>query len=247
MKKLLILSLLSLTLLGASSLSSLSHHEKEKFLKEMKGTSSLYNSTTYKLKKGWNKLTTPISGVDVPNTFDTSKIKLVLAYDFSSKLWATYLPEKVDKDPKILFLKYLEPNVTYFVLANSDISVDIKSTIVNEACKKIMNDKDYDFMVDGVLEQKLSKDKSISIKTRYLTHYEKGIYNDTRVMFIYPNIDTKSKATYRYGPASPKVAIKYAKEYEEKKFYIYDFKVKKCYLGLFPSMKIPPYPRLEEL
>ena len=102
-------------------------------------------------------------------------------------------------------------------------------------------------MISGVGENKLSKNQSLSIKTRYLTHHEKGIYNDTRVMLIYPNINTKGKATYRYGPASPKIAMKYAKEYEEKEFYIYDYKMRKCFKGYFPSMRIPPYPTLKEI
>ena len=88
MKRIITLLTLCLTLLGASSLSL---EKKEVFLKELQNSSSsLHKTKTYMLKKGWNTLTTPKSGIIVPKTFDISTVKLVVAYDKKSKLWATF-------------------------------------------------------------------------------------------------------------------------------------------------------------
>jgi len=240
-----------MTLLGASSFSL---EQKEIFLKELENSSSLHKTKTYMLKKGWNTLTTPKSGVVVPLTFNISKVELVVAYDKKSKLWATFsnyanfiAPDM--KNEKILFLKYLEPNTTFFVLAKSNISIIIKSIKISKSCKNIMLKDKYDYMINSILDDSftISKDKSIGIKTGYYTEHEKGVYNETRVMLIYPKINTNTKAVYKYGTAFPKVTLKYVKEYEEKEFYIYDYKVQKCYMGLFPSKRIPPFPRLKEI
>jgi len=253
MKKFLTISLFCVTLFASVQTvpNSFSLHERESLLKELKGSfSSLHNSKKYDLKKGWNKLTTPKEGVDVSKTFsDTSAVQFVAAYDEASKVWAILSSEKIADDKGILLLKYLEPKITFFVLAKSDTSVQIKSIELNKSCKKMMQNDSYNYIVSSVFDNKAisSKDNSINIKTRYLTHFEKGIYNETRVMLIYPKIDLKANATYKYGPANPRVTIKYSKEYEEKEFYIFNYKMQKCYKGLFPSMKIPPYPVLEEI
>ena len=250
MKKLLTLSLFTLTLLGASSIDSFSLNEKKSLLKELNSSfSSLYNSKTYQLKKGWNALSTPISGVDVKKTFDVSTIELVVVYDSKSKSLATYPSLSLEREKEILFLKYLEPHVTFFVLAKSDTTVEIISTNINEFCKKIIDNSAYKHIISTITDKEasISEDKSISIKTRYLTHNELGIYDDTRVMLIYPKIETKTKAIYKYGPASPRIQIKYAKEYEEKNFFIYDYKKQTCNKGIFPSARIPPYPVLKEI
>ena len=249
MKRLFILSLLSMTLLGASPLSLT---EKENFLKELKGSSSkfIHKSTKYSIQKGWNTLQTPLEGIDVSKTFfDSSKVELVVAYDKKSKLWATSSYADQEDDKKILLLRYLEPHVRFFVLAKTDTSIEIKSIKINNSCKKMMQDEEYNFMINSALDENptASKDKTLSIKTRYFTHHEKGIHNETRVMLIYPKVDSKGKASFRYGPASPRVALRFAKEYEGKKFYIYDYKLQKCHEGLFPSPKIPPFPRLIEI
>jgi hypothetical protein len=36
-------------------------------------------------------------------------------------------------------------------------------------------------------------------------------------------------------------------EYEEVTFYVADYFEKKCYEGIFPSRKIPPFPVLKKL
>ena len=251
MKKILILLTLCMTLLGASSFSP---QKKEIFLKELQNSSSFHKTKTYMLKRGWNTLTTPKDGVLVPQTFNTSKVELVVAYDKTSKLWATFsnysnLIAPNMKDEKILFLKYLEPNTKFFVLAKSPTTIEIKSIEVSETCKNIMNDSRYDYIISSVLDLQpiVSKDNSITLKSGYFTHHEKGFYNETRVMLIYPKLKTKNKAIYKYGPAFPKVAIKYAKEYEEKEFYIFDYKNNQCHKGLFPSKRVPPYPRLKSI
>jgi len=256
MRRFLILLLLASMLLEASSLSL---ERKEIFLKELKKSPSLHTTKTYNLTKGWNTLTTPKDGVVVPQTFDSSKIQLVVAYDKESKLWATFSSYEnfiapSMKSEKILFLKYLEPNTTFFVLANRDISVKINSIVINQSCKDIISNDSYADIINSVLDDDVtwSKDKTISIKTGYLTHHERGIYNETRVVLIYPKLETKTihkpkETSYLYGPAFPKVRLKYTKEYEEKKFYIFDYKVQKCYMGIFPSKRIPPFPILREI
>ena len=55
------------------------------------------------------------------------------------------------------------------------------------------------------------------------------------------------KDTFRYGPAEPKSMIRFAKEYEGKTFYMYDFYEKSCYKGFLPSMRIPPFAILQKL
>ncbi|MFA6137823.1 MAG: hypothetical protein WC667_07035 [Sulfurimonas sp.] len=250
MKQLFTLSLFCITLL-ASSLQevspSFSQAEREILSKEIPSISALYNSKTYDLKKGWNKLTTPLDGVDVFNTFGTiAEVKFVVVYDSESKLWAAFSSEKLAGD--LLLLKYLEPNVTFFVLADSGVKVDIKSNTINPACQKILEDKQYDFLLDSGRTQDsvVSKDKTMSAKSRYLSHHEKGIYNDTRIVLIYPKVEAKTKRSYKYGPALPKTFFEFSKEYEAKKFFVYDFKEQKCFEGIFPSMQIPPFPTLKE-
>jgi hypothetical protein len=87
----------------------------------------------------------------------------------------------------------------------------------------------------------------MSAKSRYFSHHEKGIYNDTRIVLIYPKLEAKTKRSYKYGPAMPKTFFEFSKEYEAKKFFVYDFKEQKCFEGIFPSMQIPPFPTLKEI
>jgi len=216
----------------------------EKFLQPLKA------SKEYTPKKGWNIFVAPDGGIDVPASFhDVSTIKFVLTYEPKSKLWAIYSPEKNYPEKEILFLKYLEPNTHFFVLAKKDTTLTFQSTQLSESCKKLQEDDAYGFVTDSGIsrEPTLSADGSISIRSRYYSHHEKGLYSDTRVMLIYPKVAAKTQPTYKYGPATPKVAFKFAKEYEGKKFYVYDFKVQKCYEGFFPSLRIPPFPVLKEI
>jgi len=253
MKQLLTLSLFCITLF-ANTLHrvppSFSPSERKMLLKELSHPSSLHTSKTYTLKKGWNKLTTPRNGVDVFKTFsELSAVRVVAVYDDVSKLWGVFSHEKIVQDKEMLLLKDLEPNVTFFVLVSSDFRVAIKSNSVNLTCKKIMEDKGYAMLLDTGMTKgyALSKDAGMSVRSRYLSHHDRGIYNDTRVMLIYKKLKSKTKRSYNYGPAAPKVAFEFTKEYEGQKFYLYDFKKQKCYMGIFPSMRIPPFPMLKEL
>ncbi len=249
----LILFLLSCTLTFASSLQGIKYDisldTREALLKEFSSSSKLYISNSYQLKDGWNKLVAPKDGVNVVKTFnDTSKIKYVLTYYELGKLWAIYAPNENFRD--MLFLKYLEPNVTFFVLANKDTTVEIKSNHLSNACASLAKEiKKYALVTDSGRQRDytLSSDATMLLQSRYYSHHDRGIYNDTRVTLIYPKLKSDKKKTFKYGPANPKVAIKFPKAYEGKLFYIYDYKQEKCFAGRFPSIKIPPFPTLKEL
>ncbi len=222
--------------------------EKELLLQEF--SKPLKASKEYTPKKGWNVFTAPKGGVDVPTTFkDVSTIKFVVTYDLQSKKWAIYSPNKNYHNDEILFLKYLEPDVTFFVLAKEDTKLNLRDTTLNESCKEMAQNPNYKTLMDSGIDRAPTQnsDKTMSIQSRYYSNHEKGFYTDTRVMLIYPKTNSKTKATYKYGPATPKVAFKFSKEYEGKKFYIYDYKAKKCFEGVFPSLRIPPFPVLKKI
>ena len=120
---------------------------------------------------------------------------------------------------------------------------------MSESCMKKAVSPEFAVLTDSGMDEIYTdnKNKTMSVKSRYKTHYKIGIYDDTRVSLIYPKINTNLKNEFKYGPAKPKIQLLYAKEYEGKKFYIYDYKEKKCFQGLFPSMKIPPFATLKEI
>lgn len=228
---------------------SLSTHTLEQLKKEfLSSPSSLYASNAYNLKKGWNELTAPKDGIDVVETFkDISQIKYVLTYDVKSKFWAGMSNE--ESPSNMLFLKYLEPGVTFFVLAKKDVKVKVQSNLLDAICQKFYDDKSFNAITDSGTEQAYvdSLDDKISLQSRYFSHHMKGIYDDTRVTLFYKKEKNALQNSLKYGPASPKVAIKYSKAYEGKQFYLYDYKQEKCFMGIFPSRKIPPFPTLKEL
>ncbi len=223
--------------------------EQKSLYKELSSSPSLYTLKTYNLKKGWNRLITPKDGVDVQETFkDISKITYVTTYDTKSKSWA--IMSNKEATLNMLFLKYLEPNITFFVLAKKDAIIEIKSNTLNSTCKAFVDDESkYAYVMDSGIfkESTVSDDGNIALQSRYYSHHIRGIYDDTRVMLIYPKYKSDTKRGFKYGPANPKVAIKYPKVYEGKKFYLYDFKQEKCFMGIFPSMKIPPFAVLKEI
>jgi len=234
--------------------SSFGQKEQKQLLQHFNATTkiSTHKSNNYMIKKGWNQFFTPKNGIDVIKTFeDISTIKFVLTYDRVSKLWAGFtLKQSVLKDIKeMLLLKYLEPNVTFYILSDRDIMIKIKYNTLNNICKKIVNDKRYDFIEDSGIDNKptYSHDGSIGVMPRYHSQFDRGIYDDTRITLIYPKIKTDKNANKKYGPADPFILLKYAKEYENKAFYIYDYLQKKCSRGVFPSKKTPPVPLLQEL
>lgn len=256
--KQLILFLLLLSGLLANSLqgldASFSKDVQKQLLQKLSSEhfSSLHNKNTYTLSKGWNRLTTPKEGVDVIETFkNIPSVKLVILHDNVSNYWAGFtLDQDVLKDIKeMLLLKYLEPNVTFFVLSDRAMMLEIQSAQMNQTCQKILHDNQYEILHDSGLSKNKaqSKDKSISINSRYHSHEYRGIYNDTRVTMMYKKIAKTSKKILKYGPAEPMVMLNFAQEYANKKFFVYDYLEKKCYQGVFPSQKMPPLPVLKEL
>jgi len=210
---------------------------------------SLHKTNTYTLYKGWNQLITPKDGIDVIKTFENiSEVKFIVTYDSKSKYWAGFtLDSTVLKDIKeMILLKYLEPNITFFALSEKTIRLNIESATVNSVCQKLIDSKDYGVLRDSGLSQAaaLSNDKSIDLNSRYRSHEYRGFYADTRVVLIYPKLKTSTEKTMKYAPAEPTIAMHYAKEYENKRFYVYDFLEKECYEGIFPSRRMPPLPVL---
>ena len=206
-------------------------------------TEKVFNADSYRVKSGWNELQTPITGIDVEKTF--SKEQQVFVYDPVSKMWASNQPTKGQ-----LYLKYIEPHMTFFLYTPKSEKVKIVSSKVDAVCQKLIDTDGYETVTDSGLtkEATLSSDKSVSVNSRYFSHYTRGVYNDTRIVMIYKELPTKvKKATFRYGPAEPKSMIKFAKEYEGQKFYMYDFYEKACYQGILPSMRIPPFAVLRKI
>jgi len=256
--KLLTLFILLLSTLLAKPLqgvdASFSKDVQKKLLQKFSSehSSSLHKKHTYTLSKGWNKLTTPKDGVDVIKTFQNiPSVKLVIVHDNVSNYWAGFtLYQDVLKDIKeMLLLKYLEPSISFFVLSEKAVMLEIQSAQMNISCQKILHDNSYKILHDSGLtkEKTQSKDKSISINSRYHSHEYRGFYDDTRVTLIYKKIAKTSKKILKYGPAEPMVMLNYAKEYANQKFFVYDYLEKKCYQGIFPSQKMPPLPVLQEL
>jgi hypothetical protein len=69
------------------------------------------------------------------------------------------------------------------------------------------------------------------------------------VELFYPK-DIKVKKSLKpkvYGTIEPRFRSEYPVEYEEVTFYVADYFEKKCYEGIFPSRKIPPFPVLKKL
>ncbi len=210
---------------------------------------TLHTTNTYILSKGWNLLTTPNDGVNISKTFNNnSKIELLLTYDDTSKLWASS-KELNTSSEQILFLNYLEANTAFFVLAKEDITLSIVSNTINATCKAFANSDKYDILINSGKHKKesISTNSSISLKSRYLSHHTFGIYDDTRIALIYPKIKASTLRAFKYGPAQPKATVLFSKEYENRKFYMYNYKEEKCYMGIFPSKKIPPFPVLKAL
>lgn len=251
MKGILFLSLLFL------SLSASSFEDVELPLDNSKREILLLTSTFSKdvshIKKGLNIFQSPPNGIDVKKTFQNhAEIILVCAFDPSSKKWAYFSPSAYNpNDAQALSLKYLEPNVKYYVFASKSSNLMIYANMMNEQCLGLLHSGKYNFFVNSIFDNKaaVTQDKSLALQTRYLTNYEKGMYDDTRVALLYPKIHTHldHKRVYKYGPAIPKIALAFVKEYEGKVFYVYDYKFGKCYKGVFPSIKIPPFPILKEL
>ncbi len=208
-----------------------------------------YNGSHYQLKQGLNLLYAPNEGISVEKTFDNTSIRLVQAYYKHAKLQATYSPSGLHKKGT-LYLRYIEAQTPFAVVSKEALKIEIYSYRIEGICKKMQEDANYSYVIDSGKEKRfsISKDGSIALQSRYYSHHDRGIYNDTRVAILFPHLDNVSaKRVFTYGPVEPKVVIKYTKEYEGKRFYMYDFKDKKCYLGVFPSQKMPPFAILKQL
>lgn len=213
-----------------------------------------YDRSSYSLKRGWNYLASHKDGVNVVETFKSAiGVEFVYVYDKPTEAWAGYSPQKYNLDmmldTRILSLKKIEPSKGFFVYSKSSIKVNIVTVPQTGICKTLMSDENYAFLTDSGIDAgtQYNAKKSIGVKSRYLSHYKRGIYDESRITLIYPKLKKVTKIEFKYGPAVPKSMIEYAKEYEDLNFYMFDHKKEKCYRGTFPSMKNPPFASLKEM
>jgi len=221
---------------------------------EKKYSKKEYIQNSYTLQRGWNFVHAPKDGVDVAQTFGTnSAVLFVYIYEPNTPAWAGYSAHESYRDmmrlARILALEYIEPSLGFYVYANKKITLPIVATSFNQRCKDLLKTSYKMLKHSAFYEESRVKDEvgSVSLATLYRPHYRRGIYSDTRVMLLYPTIDVRTKKQLRYAPIEPRADIKYTKEYEEKTFYVFDYKTKSCYEGVFPSKRIPPYPVLKKL
>ena len=220
---------------------------------EISYITSPYKKNYYEIKKGWNYLPSHENGLKIRDTFKSKDIEFVYTYDKSTQAWAGYSPYIYIQDlintTRILTLKKIEPAKGFYVYAKKDTKVEIVSVEVNETCKKKMQESRYKFLLNSGQKKIFTNDENekVAFKSRYMSHYKSGIYDESRLMIIYPKLDKKSAKVMNYGPAQPKSHIRFVKEHEGKEFFIFDFKDEKCYKGVFPSKLIPPFSSLQEL
>jgi len=215
-----------------------------------------HSQTSYRLQRGWNFVHAPKDGVDVAKTFADLSVLFVYIYEPNTPAWAAYSPHRhysvMMYNQRILDLKYIEPSLGFYVYATKKIRLPIVSTQLTPSCAELVTNDTYSMLTHSAFEPKPSADAAadISLQTLYKTHYRRGLYTDTRVMLLYPNLETEGKKEAkksRYAPVEPRAKIEYSKEYAEKKFYLFDYFTKECYEGYFPSKRIPPYPTLKRL
>lgn len=216
---------------------------------------ALKKNNIYKIDKGWNYFATPKDGIDIVKSFQNSKdIKFIYVYDKPSKAWAGYSPqemlEKKIASTRILHLKYIEPNVGFYIYAQKDLIVKVTGTTINKFCQDKIDDG-YKLLIATGRDKKAiyNKERTLSVQSRYASHYRRGVYNDSRVAIIFDDV-VKNKSTKKlssYGPASPAVMINYDVKYEDRWFFVFDYFKKECYRGMFPSKKVPPFSSLHKL
>ncbi len=217
-------------------------------------TLNSYKKEYYTLNKGWNYIASHKNGVDIEKSFkDNKNINFIYVYDKKSKAWAGYSPNKKlmnkIKTTRILILKYIEPSIGFFIHTKKSTKVKIKSTLIDKMCQKKLDNGYLTIVSSGINKNIIyNKEMTMGIKSRYSSHYRRGIYNDTRVLLIYPKIDNFSqKNLLKYGPGNPKTLLRYDKKYENKKFLIFDFYKKSCYMGIYPSLTTPPFSSLKKI
>jgi len=215
----------------------------------------LHKKNSYTLKKGWNYLATPENGADVVKTFSVhSEVKFVFLYDKRSHIWAGYsadksLQEKLNST-RMIALKYIEQHLGFYVYSTKAKTIEIQSTQINETCQKALVKKGYKLLLDSGLDDNVVYDleKTVGVSSRYLAHHKRGIFDDTRVALIYKEEKNIShKKLQKYGIASPKMFIAFPKERGDSYFFVFDYKTKECYLGAFPSEKVPPFSSLKKI
>ncbi|MBN2895172.1 MAG: hypothetical protein JXK05_04675 [Campylobacterales bacterium] len=209
---------------------------------------------TLKLQAGWNHIAAPREGIDVLATFEAqAQIRFVFVYDPQSGIWAGYSPKRdileAINQTRILLLRAIEPEVGLFIYAEKAMEHKSVPLHVSEQCLEFARQSDYATLTDSGMDADATENPkdAIALQSRYLSHYRRGIYSDSRQMLIYPKIKTDAAATLKYAPADPATHIRYAPQYAEKSFYIYDFMQRRCYIGVFPSKKVPPFGTLKVL
>jgi len=205
----------------------------------------LSKNKVYHIDKGWNYLLTPKEGLDIIAMFENiDSIKKIYLTDKNSKIIASY-----PKSKKIL-LKFLEENNYFYLYSTKSFILKINSTSISDKCQEIINGKKYKVLLSSAFDGKLQyhQDDAIGVRTRYIPNFKKNSITDTRILLIYPKVKNVTyKALFKYSPILPYVFLNFAREYEGKHFYIFDYYQKMCYQGLFPSPKIPPFATLRSL
>jgi len=217
----------------------------------------IHKQNSYTLERGWNYLNAPATGLDVVETFQNSRsVLFVYIYEKNTPAWAGYSPRVEIKEQmrevRLLDLHAIEPALGFYVYANKKTKVNIVSTQLTQRCAELYESGEYGVLEHSVFAKKRATDteSGIALESKYLTHYRRGKYTDTRVMLLYPKLEhplANADKRKKYGPVEPRALIEYAKEYEEKSFFVFDYFTKRCYEGMFPSKRVPPYPTLKRV
>ena len=247
--------LLSLNLFGESIIatdSSFTKTVQKEFLKRLKiaDVPSLPTEGVLIVKKGWNLFTAPGEGIDIVETFeDATSVRAVFTYDFTSDYWVgfTLYQQELAHLDKMLLLRSLEPQKPFFVLSSKDANITIHSIETTPPCKEKMQNHAYLIDSGTTNDANSSAKNGISLASRYVAHFHRCCYDDTRVALIYTPQKHLKKKYRKYGPAEPYSMLYYNRSYENKEFYMFDYFTKKCYRGIFPSMSVPPSPVLQEI
>lgn len=195
-------------------------------------------------QKGWNLFVSPKEGIDIVKTFADKNVTVV-TYEPFSKYWAVF-PKPKSKDE--IFLDSIEGGVVFFVLAKDITKIKLQPIAIQKPCSDIFHSKEYETLQDSGRDKGFVKNENGTFlaKSRYYAHHQRGLYQDTRVIVAIPKLKAKpSNHLYKYGPAIPKTYFLFTKEYEGKFFYVFSYHDKKCYKGILPSIRIPPFPLLK--
>jgi len=206
-------------------------------------------SSQYHLKKGWNTLCVPTDGIDIVATFLHTDIETLYHYDAERNLLALYRADAIGASvPGHLLLETLEPGEEFSLFTATAATIDIVPSGLTGTCLAYANTSDYLQHIEALSgKEAVNASGDIKLVSRYLPYQKRGFYRDSRVTLIYPKLPYAGDATFRYGPANPRILIDYAKAYENRMFYLYDHFQKRCFTGIFPSQKVPPFSDLRPL